>query len=82
MTDQCCLASTILYLNCFNIFFVTIIDIRISDQDDKILTFSDAEETMNDTELPDYKEDGMDVEMKLADRYIIISSLDLVYVNR
>ncbi|XP_045492246.1 microspherule protein 1 [Colias croceus] len=33
-----------------------------------IMTFSDAEETMNDSELPDYKEDGIDVEMQLADR--------------
>ncbi|KOB78826.1 putative Microspherule protein 1 [Operophtera brumata] len=37
-------------------------------QNDKINTFSDAEETMNDAELPDYKEDGIDVEMQLADR--------------
>ncbi|XP_050343688.1 microspherule protein 1 [Nymphalis io] len=37
-------------------------------QNENIVTFSDAEETMNDTELPDYKEDGIDVEMQLADR--------------
>ncbi|CAH2239485.1 jg21492 [Pararge aegeria aegeria] len=37
-------------------------------QDDNIMTFSDAEDTMNDSELPDYKEDGIDVEMQLADR--------------
>ncbi|XP_026758745.1 microspherule protein 1 [Galleria mellonella] len=37
-------------------------------QSDKILTFSDAEETMNDSELPDFKEDGVDIEMQLADR--------------
>ncbi|XP_059048161.1 microspherule protein 1 [Achroia grisella] len=37
-------------------------------QGDKIVTFSDAEETMNDAELPDFKEDGVDVEMQLADR--------------
>ncbi|XP_050671049.1 microspherule protein 1 isoform X2 [Leptidea sinapis] len=36
--------------------------------DDPIMTFSDAEDTMNDADLPDYKEDGMDVEMQLADR--------------
>lgn len=35
---------------------------------DPILTFSDAEDTMNDNELPDYKEDGMDSEMQMADR--------------
>ncbi|XP_013188702.1 microspherule protein 1 [Amyelois transitella] len=35
---------------------------------DKVLSFSDAEETMNDSELPDYKEDGVDVEMQMADR--------------
>ncbi|CAH0767049.1 unnamed protein product [Diatraea saccharalis] len=37
-------------------------------QDDKVITFSDAEETINDSELPDFKEDGIDVEMQLADR--------------
>ncbi|KAM3967623.1 microspherule protein Rcd5 [Aphomia sociella] len=37
-------------------------------QGDKVLTFSDAEETMNDSELPDFKEDGVDIEMQLADR--------------
>ncbi|XP_023945318.1 microspherule protein 1 [Bicyclus anynana] len=37
-------------------------------QGDNVMTFSDAEETMNDSELPDYKEDGIDVEMHLADR--------------
>lgn len=37
-------------------------------QNDKVLTFSDAEETMNDNELPDYKEDGVDLEMQMADR--------------
>lgn len=42
------------------------------DAGDKVLTFSDAEETMNDSELPDYKEDGMDIEMQLADRYFTI----------
>ncbi|XP_047985419.1 microspherule protein 1 [Leguminivora glycinivorella] len=36
--------------------------------DENILTFSDAEDTINDSELPDYKEDGIDVEMQLADR--------------
>lgn len=36
------------------------------------MTFSDAEETMNDSELPDYKEDGIDVEMHLADRYVVL----------
>lgn len=35
---------------------------------DKILSFSDAEDTLNDQELVDFKEDGMDVEMQLADR--------------
>ncbi|CAF4789334.1 unnamed protein product [Pieris macdunnoughi] len=35
---------------------------------DAVMTFSDAEETMNDSELPDFKEDGMDVEIQLADR--------------
>ncbi|XP_045775479.1 microspherule protein 1 [Maniola jurtina] len=37
-------------------------------QGDNVMTFSDAEETMNDAELPDYKEDGIDVDMHLADR--------------
>ncbi|XP_013149490.1 PREDICTED: microspherule protein 1 [Papilio polytes] len=37
-------------------------------QNDNVLTFSDAEETMNDAELQDYKEDGIDIEMQLADR--------------
>ncbi|CAH0405521.1 unnamed protein product [Chilo suppressalis] len=37
-------------------------------QDDKIMSFSDAEETINDSELPDFKEDGIDIEMQLADR--------------
>ncbi|XP_013176266.1 PREDICTED: microspherule protein 1 [Papilio xuthus] len=37
-------------------------------QNDNVLTFSDAEETINDSELQDFKEDGMDVEMQLADR--------------
>ncbi|XP_026496612.1 microspherule protein 1 [Vanessa tameamea] len=37
-------------------------------QSENIVTFSDAEETMNDSELPDYKEDGIDAEMQLADR--------------
>ncbi|XP_073957969.1 microspherule protein 1-like [Choristoneura fumiferana] len=36
--------------------------------DDNILTFSDAEDTINDSELPDYKQDGIDIEMQLADR--------------
>ncbi|CAH0724662.1 unnamed protein product, partial [Brenthis ino] len=35
---------------------------------DNVMTFSDAEETMNDSELPDYKEDGIEREMQLADR--------------
>lgn len=39
------------------------------------MTFSDAEETMNDNELPDYKEDGMDMEMQLADRYFTLYSI-------
>lgn len=37
------------------------------------MTFSDAEDTMNDNELPDYKEDGTDVEMQLADRYMLFT---------
>ncbi|XP_041975351.1 microspherule protein 1 [Aricia agestis] len=37
-------------------------------QGDDVLTFSDAEDTMNDNELQDYKEDGIDVEMQIADR--------------
>ncbi|XP_026319363.1 microspherule protein 1 isoform X2 [Hyposmocoma kahamanoa] len=37
-------------------------------QTENVLTFSDAEETINDSELPDFKEDGIDVEMHLADR--------------
>ncbi|KAJ0182688.1 hypothetical protein K1T71_002057 [Dendrolimus kikuchii] len=37
-------------------------------QTDKILTFSDAEESINDSELPDYKEDGIDIDMQIADR--------------
>ncbi|XP_034834124.1 microspherule protein 1 [Maniola hyperantus] len=37
-------------------------------QGDSVMTFSDAEETLNDSELPDYKEDGIDIEMHLADR--------------
>ncbi|KAL4716546.1 hypothetical protein ACJJTC_010210 [Scirpophaga incertulas] len=37
-------------------------------KDDKILSFSDAEETMNDSELPDFKEEGTEIEMQLADR--------------
>lgn len=40
----------------------------VTDQNDNVLTFSDAEETMNDAELQDYKEDGIDIEMQLADR--------------
>ncbi|CAK1544525.1 unnamed protein product [Leptosia nina] len=32
------------------------------------MTFSDAEETINDSELPNYKEDGVDIEMQIADR--------------
>lgn len=36
------------------------------------MTFSDAEETMNDSELPDYKEDDIDAEMQLADRSEIV----------
>lgn len=44
-------------------FFVT-----FTDGDDNILTFSDAEDTINDSELPDYKQDGIDIEMQLADR--------------
>lgn len=42
----------------------------IAGQTENVLTFSDAEETINDSELPDFKEDGIDVEMHLADRYI------------
>lgn len=41
-----------------------------ADPSDRVMSFSDAEDTMNDSELPDYKEDGIDVEMQLADRYI------------
>ncbi|XP_049875191.1 microspherule protein 1 [Pectinophora gossypiella] len=37
-------------------------------QSDNVLTFSDAEDTINDSEIPDFKEDGIDVEMQLADR--------------
>lgn len=43
----------------------------ISGQSDSVLTFSDAEDTINDSELQDFKEDGVDIEMQLADRYII-----------
>ncbi|KAG7311007.1 hypothetical protein JYU34_003860 [Plutella xylostella] len=35
---------------------------------DEVTTFSDAEETMNDAELQDMREDGMDIELQLADR--------------
>ncbi|CAH0592275.1 unnamed protein product [Chrysodeixis includens] len=35
---------------------------------DRVLTFSDAEETINDAELTDYHEDGIDAEMQIADR--------------
>lgn len=42
------------------------------------MTFSDAEETMNDNELPDYKEDGMDMEMQLADRYILYFIFNII----
>lgn len=38
------------------------------DLGDKITSFSDAEETINDSELPDFKEDGIEAEMQLADR--------------
>ncbi|CAH2050129.1 unnamed protein product, partial [Iphiclides podalirius] len=37
-------------------------------QSDSVLTFSDAEDTINDSELQDFKEDGVDIEMQLADR--------------
>lgn len=55
----------------------------ISGQTETVLTFSDAEETINDSELPDFKEDGIDVEMHLADRYIhnILFNLFGLYVN-
>ncbi|KAG6447398.1 hypothetical protein O3G_MSEX004945 [Manduca sexta] len=33
-----------------------------------VMSFSDAEDTINDNELPDYKEDGIDIEMQMADR--------------
>ncbi|XP_028164317.1 microspherule protein 1 [Ostrinia nubilalis] len=35
---------------------------------DKITSFSDAEETINDADIPDLKEDGIDAEMQFADR--------------
>ncbi|XP_032528823.2 microspherule protein 1 [Danaus plexippus] len=46
----------------------TVQPLPVKGQTDNIMTFSDAEETMNDSELPDYKEDGIDIEMQLADR--------------
>lgn len=45
------------------------------------MTFSDAEETINDSELPDFKEDGIDVEMHLADRYICNILFNKSYFN-
>ncbi|XP_075969990.1 microspherule protein Rcd5 isoform X2 [Anticarsia gemmatalis] len=35
---------------------------------DKVLSFSDAEDTLNDSELTDYKEEGLETEMQIADR--------------
>lgn len=35
-----------------------------------MLTFSDAEDTINDSEIPDYKEDGIEAEMQMADRFV------------
>ncbi|KAJ2947710.1 hypothetical protein O0L34_g9483 [Tuta absoluta] len=37
-------------------------------QPENVVSFSDAEEAMHDSELQDLKEDGIDVELQLADR--------------